>query len=82
MKAKQKKKKKTHWTDGRSGRGLDMARCAACRGRGQERVVVVGASVVVGMWRRGWEQQRRGVTGIDPITIRQSLNTKLVTAAL
>ena len=28
------------------------------------------------------ESVREGVTGIDPITIRQSLNTELVTAAL
>ena len=40
--------------------GLDMARCAACRGRGRERVVIAGASVVVGTRCRGWEQQRRG----------------------
>ena len=50
------KKKRTHGTDGRGGRGLDMARCAARRGRGRERVVVAGASVVVGTRRRGWEQ--------------------------
>ena len=50
---KTKTKKRTHQTDGCSGRGLDMARCAACRGRGRERVVVAGASVVVETQCRG-----------------------------